>query len=111
MNRSVLAAVIAVALGGGVQGPWGNYPTPRIPGTADGKARMDAPTPRTADGSDVADYVRAHQQVILREFVDLVSIPNLRTDLPNIRRNAEQLRQMLDRRGMHPEVWETATTP
>jgi hypothetical protein len=43
--------------------------------------------------------------------MDLVSIPNVRTDLPNIKRNAEQLRQMLDRRGMKPEVWETPSTP
>ena len=40
-----------------------------------------------------------------------LSIPNVRTDLPNIKRNAEQLRQMLERRGMKPEVWETPSTP
>ena len=43
--------------------------------------------------------------------MDLVAIPNVRTDLPNIKRNAEQLRQMLDRRGMKPEVWDTPSTP
>jgi hypothetical protein len=58
-ESGVLAAAIVLALGGMVQGRWLNYPTPAIPTTADGKARMDAPTPRPADGGDVADYVRA----------------------------------------------------
>jgi acetylornithine deacetylase/succinyl-diaminopimelate desuccinylase-like protein len=43
--------------------------------------------------------------------MDLLAIPNVRTDLPNINRNAERLRQMLDRRGMNPEIWETPSTP
>jgi acetylornithine deacetylase/succinyl-diaminopimelate desuccinylase-like protein len=64
-----------------------------------------------AQPPDVERYVREHQQVIVREFMDLVAIPNVRTDLPNIKRNAEFLRQMLDRRGMNAEVWETPSTP
>src|SRR5215510_6179197 len=56
-------------------------------------------------------YVREHQPAIVREFMDLVAIPNVRTDLPNIRRNAEFLRQMLERRGMKPEIWDTPSTP
>src|SRR5262245_27702735 len=43
--------------------------------------------------------------------MDLVAIPNVRSDLPNITRNAEFLRQMLERRGMKHEVWETPSTP
>ena len=64
-----------------------------------------------AQQTDVERYVREHQPAIVREFMDLVAIPNVRTDLPNIKRNAEQLRQMLERRGMKPEVWETPSTP
>jgi acetylornithine deacetylase/succinyl-diaminopimelate desuccinylase-like protein len=67
--------------------------------------------PALAQQADVQRYVREHQAAIVQEFMDLVSIPNVRTDLPNIKRNAEQLRQMLDRRGMKPEVWETPSTP
>ena len=59
----------------------------------------------------VRQHVRDNQPAILREFMDLVSIPNVRSDLPNIRRNAELLRRMLERRGMNPEVWETPTAP
>jgi acetylornithine deacetylase/succinyl-diaminopimelate desuccinylase-like protein len=64
-----------------------------------------------AQPPDVERYVREHQPAIVREFMDLVAIPNVRSDLPNIKRNAELLRQMLERRGMNPEVWETPSTP
>src|SRR5690348_8413277 len=36
--------------------------------------------------------------------MELLAIPNVRTDLANIRRNAEQLRQMLERRRMAPQI-------
>jgi len=64
-----------------------------------------------AQPSDVERYIRDHQAAIVRELMELVAIPNVRTDLPNITRNAELLRQMLERRGMKPEVWETPSTP
>jgi acetylornithine deacetylase/succinyl-diaminopimelate desuccinylase-like protein len=64
-----------------------------------------------AQQPDVEQYVRSHQPDIVREFMALVAIPNVRTDLPNITRNAELLRQMLERRGMKPEVWDTPSTP
>jgi acetylornithine deacetylase/succinyl-diaminopimelate desuccinylase-like protein len=67
--------------------------------------------PALAQQGGVEQYVQEHQAAILREFMDLLAIPNVRTDLPNIKRNAEQLRQMLARRGMKPEVWETPSTP
>src|SRR5437867_9133758 len=67
--------------------------------------------PAIAQQTGVEQYVREHKAAIVREFMDLLAIPNVRTDLPNIKRNAEQLRQMLDRRGMKPEVWETPSTP
>lgn len=60
---------------------------------------------------EVSDYVRRHQGEIVREFLELVAIPNYRADLPNMKRNAELLRQMLERRGMKPEVWETPGAP
>ncbi len=68
-------------------------------------------SPASAQNAAVRQYVRDHQPAILREFLQLVAIPNVRTDLPNIRRNAELLRQMLDRRGLKPEIWDTPSTP
>ncbi len=67
--------------------------------------------PAAAQPVNVKPYVQSHQADIMREFLALVSIPNVRTDLPNITRNAEQLRQMLDRRGLKPEIWQTPSTP
>lgn len=70
-----------------------------------------AATRAAAQPTEVDRYVREHQAAIVREFMDLVAIPNVRSDVPNIKRNAEQLRQMLERRGMKPEIWDTPSTP
>lgn len=67
--------------------------------------------PAFAQPVEVTDYVRRHQGDIVRELLALVAIPNHRADLPNIKRNAELLRQMLEKRGMKPEVWETPGAP
>jgi hypothetical protein len=64
-----------------------------------------------AQQQDIERYVREHQPAIIKEFLALLAIPNVRSDLPNIKRNAELLRQMLDRRGMGAEIWETPSTP
>jgi len=65
----------------------------------------------SAQQPDVERYIRDHQAAIVREFMELVAIPNVRTDLPNIKRNADLLGRMLERRGMNPEIWETPSTP
>jgi acetylornithine deacetylase/succinyl-diaminopimelate desuccinylase-like protein len=70
-----------------------------------------AATQAFAQQPDVDRYVREHQPAIVREFMELLAIPNVRSDLPNIRRNGERLRQMLEKRGMNPEVWDTPSTP
>jgi acetylornithine deacetylase/succinyl-diaminopimelate desuccinylase-like protein len=44
-------------------------------------------------------YREAHEPAIVREFADLLAIPNRASDSVNIRRNADALRAMLDRRG------------
>jgi acetylornithine deacetylase/succinyl-diaminopimelate desuccinylase-like protein len=56
-------------------------------------------------------WVAAHQQQIVSELVDLLSIPNVAADRANIRRNAEHLRGMLERRGFHAQLLETAGNP
>jgi acetylornithine deacetylase/succinyl-diaminopimelate desuccinylase-like protein len=59
----------------------------------------------------VERYVSGHQQEILGELVSLLSIPNVASDKPNIRKNAELLRQMLGRRGFTTEILETDVNP
>jgi acetylornithine deacetylase/succinyl-diaminopimelate desuccinylase-like protein len=57
-----------------------------------------------ADPADVAKKTRAwrvnHESEILAEFADLLSIPNLATDTPNIQRNADVIRAMCEKRGL-----------
>ncbi len=48
----------------------------------------------------VQAHVRTHETAILREFTELLAIPNLASDGPNIRRNAEHIARMLERRGV-----------
>lgn len=59
----------------------------------------------------VEGYVSEHQQTIVAELVSLLSIPNVASDQPNIRKNAEYLRDMLSRRGFAVEVLETEVNP
>jgi acetylornithine deacetylase/succinyl-diaminopimelate desuccinylase-like protein len=59
----------------------------------------------------IAAWVADHQQQIVRELVELLSIPNVATDRANIRRNAEHLRGMLASRGFVAEVLETRGNP
>jgi hypothetical protein len=55
-------------------------------------------------------YVSRHQGLMFSELVQLLSIPNAAADRPNIRRNAEHLWGMLERRGLVAEILETTTT-
>jgi acetylornithine deacetylase/succinyl-diaminopimelate desuccinylase-like protein len=59
----------------------------------------------------VGDWVQQNQRPLIRELVELLSIPNVAADRQNIRRNAEHLRQMLARRGFAAELLETAGNP
>jgi acetylornithine deacetylase/succinyl-diaminopimelate desuccinylase-like protein len=57
-----------------------------------------------AGPAEVANQTRAwrvtHQQQILTEFAELLSLPNLASDTPNIRRNADAIRALCEKRGM-----------
>jgi acetylornithine deacetylase/succinyl-diaminopimelate desuccinylase-like protein len=55
--------------------------------------------------STVRAYRKAHEPVIIRELVDLLSIPNIASDEPDMRRNAELLKSMLERRGMRVQFF------
>src|SRR5262245_31776372 len=59
----------------------------------------------------VERYVGQHQREVLGELTALLSIPNVASDRPNIRKNADQLREMLTRRGFTAEILETELNP
>src|SRR5574341_537132 len=52
------------------------------------------------------DYRRGHEREILDEFTRLLSIPNIASDTTNIRRNAQLIREMMQRRGLNPQLLE-----
>jgi acetylornithine deacetylase/succinyl-diaminopimelate desuccinylase-like protein len=59
----------------------------------------------------VERHVAANQQRIVRELVDLLSIPNVAADRENIRKNAAALQQMLTTRGFAAKLLETTGNP
>jgi acetylornithine deacetylase/succinyl-diaminopimelate desuccinylase-like protein len=59
----------------------------------------------------VETYVAAHQQEIVRELVELLSIPNVAADRANVKRNAELLRTMFLERGFTVDVLATDGNP
>ena len=50
-------------------------------------------------------------RTIVREFVELLSIPNVAADRDNIKRNADLLRTMFAKRGFTAEILETGGNP
>jgi acetylornithine deacetylase/succinyl-diaminopimelate desuccinylase-like protein len=59
--------------------------------------------------SSVRDYRRAHERQILDEFTRLLAIPNIASDRENIRKNAQFIREMMQRRGLNPQLLEGKT--
>jgi len=62
-------------------------------------------------GQQVSGYVAAHKPAIVAELTELLAIPNVAADKPNIRRNAEHLRALLTRHGLQAEILETTGNP
>jgi len=59
--------------------------------------------------SSVRDYRRAHERQILDEFTRLLAVPNVASDRENIRRNAQFIIEMMQRRGLRPRLLETSS--
>ena len=60
-----------------------------------------------ADGS-VREYRRTHEHEILKEFMELLAIPNVAADRENIRRNAAAIVTMMERRRLQPRLLEAS---
>src|SRR4029450_1414605 len=58
----------------------------------------------------VREYRKANEPQIMREFVSLLSLPNVAVDTENIRKNASLLVEMMKQRGLNPRLLE-ANTP
>ncbi|MEO5718584.1 MAG: M20/M25/M40 family metallo-hydrolase [Chthoniobacterales bacterium] len=61
-----------------------------------------------ADSAAVAQQARTwrqqHEVGILREFSDLLAIPNLASDAPNIQRNAVAIQELMKKRGLTTQL-------
>lgn len=57
----------------------------------------------------VREYRRANEQHILREFVALLSLPNVASDREGVRRNAARLVEMMTARGLKARLLEAET--
>jgi acetylornithine deacetylase/succinyl-diaminopimelate desuccinylase-like protein len=55
---------------------------------------------------DAQRYRSSHEATILQEFSDLLALPNVASDHPNIRRNADMLVMMLRKRGVEARTLE-----
>jgi acetylornithine deacetylase/succinyl-diaminopimelate desuccinylase-like protein len=56
----------------------------------------------------VREYRRANEHLIIKEFTTLLAIPNVASDIVNIRKNAGHIVQMMKDRGLNPQLLETA---
>ena len=59
----------------------------------------------------VRQYWQNHELEILREYFALLSIPNSARDQVNIRKNAQFIRDMLEKRGVSARLLETGGSP
>jgi acetylornithine deacetylase/succinyl-diaminopimelate desuccinylase-like protein len=60
---------------------------------------------------DVRSYYEANGADIIREFSQFLTIPNEATDRGNIRTNAEQLRTLMEKRGIRTRLIEVGDAP
>ncbi len=57
------------------------------------------------------EYRKANEHKIIKEYFELLSIPNVSSDRENVRKNAEFIREMLKKRGISARLIETAGNP
>ena len=57
----------------------------------------------------VRDYRRGNEHQLLREYFEFLSLPNVASDVENIRRNAARIMEMMKQRGLNPRLLEAGT--
>ena len=57
----------------------------------------------------VREYRRTNEHQLLREYLEFLSLPNVASDTPNIRRNAAHIMEMMKQRGLDPRLLEADT--
>lgn len=62
----------------------------------------------TSDAASIATWTESHQHALLDEYEAFLRLPNVATDATAIRRNADALVVMMERRGLSPRLLENA---
>src|SRR5918995_6426514 len=57
----------------------------------------------------VREFRRSNEHQLIKEFVTLLSIPNVASDTQNIRKNAALIVEMMKQRGLNPRLLEGST--
>lgn len=65
---------------------------------------------QTSVTTAVREYRTTDEHRLLRDFVGMLSIPNVASDTPNIRRNADYIVAQMQKRGLKPRLLEAADT-
>ncbi len=68
------------------------------------------PSPPDASAA-VRDWTHRNEAAIVREFVELLAIPNVASDTPNIERNARHIKALFEKRGLAVEILDGAGGP
>ncbi|HEY5162914.1 MAG TPA: peptidase M20, partial [Terriglobales bacterium] len=66
---------------------------------------------QTSTTDPVHAWVAAHQREIVRQFIELLAIPNLASDPADIRKNADAIAAELGKRGVQSRLLETDGPP
>jgi acetylornithine deacetylase/succinyl-diaminopimelate desuccinylase-like protein len=69
-------------------------------------AAVAASSAHASEPEAIAQWTAAHQHVLLDEFESFLRMPNVATDRVAIRKNAEALLAMMQRRDLHPQLLE-----
>ncbi len=69
------------------------------------------PAAASPENNRLDAYLGKNRAAILEEFSGLLAIPNIASDAPNIRRNAEAIVALLERRGVDAELLEGDGAP
>lgn len=59
----------------------------------------------------VREYRQKNEHKIMKEFIDLLSIPNVSSDNVNVRKNAIFIKKIMEQRGIKIQILETAGNP
>ncbi len=88
MKKLVCALMVAFSAVASAQAPGGGLRDPRV-----------------------TQWIAQHQPQLMQEYLQLISTPDVHGDLPNLRRNADLLRTMLQNHGMQAQVWSGPGAP